>query len=47
MQGPDSEGMDEELRKVDAVLGTFICNLKTSGIYEETNIVIVSDHGKE
>jgi predicted AlkP superfamily pyrophosphatase or phosphodiesterase len=43
--GPDSEEVNEIIKKLDTTLGGLIERLKKSGIYEKTNIVLVSDHG--
>lgn len=43
--GPDSKQVDIELRKIDAALGQLIAGLKERGIYDNANIVVVSDHG--
>ncbi len=43
--GPDSKQVDIELRKIDAALGQLIAGLKERGIFDNANIVVVSDHG--
>ncbi|UFU08205.1 alkaline phosphatase family protein [Ruania halotolerans] len=37
--------VEEALREVDATLGTYLSALEENGDLEETNIVLVSDHG--
>jgi arylsulfatase len=37
---------DSEIRYVDAVLGRIVDQLQTSGLYDETAIMIFSDHGE-
>ncbi len=43
--GPDSPGVDAALREVDAALARLIDGLKQRGLFDNTNLVIVSDHG--
>ncbi|HEY7873080.1 MAG TPA: alkaline phosphatase family protein, partial [Rudaea sp.] len=43
--GPDSPQVNAELREIDAALGRLIGGLKQRGIYDNANIVVVSDHG--
>jgi predicted AlkP superfamily pyrophosphatase or phosphodiesterase len=42
---PDSEDVAQALATVDAAIGRLIDGLKTRGIYEQVNLIIVSDHG--
>ena len=42
---PDSTEVAEAVATVDAAVGRLIDGLKTRGIYEQANIIIVSDHG--
>jgi predicted AlkP superfamily pyrophosphatase or phosphodiesterase len=42
---PDSEDVAQALATVDTAVGRFIDGLKARGIYEQVNIIIVSDHG--
>lgn len=42
---PDSEDVAQALATVDAAVGRLIDGLKTRGIYEQVNIIVVSDHG--
>lgn len=42
---PDSEDVAQAMATVDAAIGRLIDGLKTRGIYEQVNIIIVSDHG--
>jgi predicted AlkP superfamily pyrophosphatase or phosphodiesterase len=43
--GPESPQVNEALRQVDAALALLVAGLKQRGLFERTNIVIVSDHG--
>lgn len=43
--GPDSKEVNEALRKVDDALGYLVGQLRRRGLYDTTNLVIVSDHG--
>lgn len=43
--GPDSREVDAALRAVDAALARLVEGLKSRGLFERTNLVIVSDHG--
>ena len=43
--GPDSPEVDAALREVDAALARLVEGLKSRGLFEHTNLVIVSDHG--
>ncbi|MGE7138358.1 ectonucleotide pyrophosphatase/phosphodiesterase [Luteibacter sp. NPDC031894] len=43
--GPDSKQVDEALRRVDDALGYLVEQLRRRGLYDATNLVIVSDHG--
>jgi len=43
--GPDSPEVDNALREVDAALARLVDGLKQRGLYDGTNLVIVSDHG--
>jgi predicted AlkP superfamily pyrophosphatase or phosphodiesterase len=43
--GPDSPEVDAALREVDAALAHLVAGLRQRGLFETTNIVIVSDHG--
>lgn len=43
--GPDSPHTLEAMRSVDASIGRLIEGLKTQGQYEDTILVVVSDHG--
>jgi predicted AlkP superfamily pyrophosphatase or phosphodiesterase len=43
--GPESPQVDDALRQVDAALALLVAGLKKRGVFESTNIVIVSDHG--
>lgn len=43
--GPDSAEVNEALKLVDGALGKLVAGLKARGLYDQTNVVIVSDHG--
>ncbi|KAA3617247.1 MAG: alkaline phosphatase family protein [Calditrichaeota bacterium] len=43
--GPDSEELNDVVKTLDNTLGDLIKRLKNAGIYEQTNIVLTSDHG--
>jgi predicted AlkP superfamily pyrophosphatase or phosphodiesterase len=43
--GPDTEETKEAIRSVDYEIGILINGLKDRGIFDEVNIMIVSDHG--
>ena len=43
--GPDSPEVDAALREVDAALTRLVDGLKQRGVFEHTDLVIVSDHG--
>ncbi|MFY9609596.1 MAG: ectonucleotide pyrophosphatase/phosphodiesterase [Blastocatellia bacterium] len=43
--GPDSAETRDAVTKVDNDLGRLIDGLKTRGIFEQVNLIIVSDHG--
>jgi predicted AlkP superfamily pyrophosphatase or phosphodiesterase len=43
--GPDSAQVDASLREVDAALGRLVDGLRQRGIFNDTNLVVVSDHG--
>ncbi|KJV30910.1 ectonucleotide pyrophosphatase/phosphodiesterase [Luteibacter yeojuensis] len=43
--GPDSPEVDAALREVDDALGYLVAQLRQRGMYEGTNLVVVSDHG--
>lgn len=43
--GPDTEETKEAIRSVDYEIGILIDGLKARGIFDEVNIMIVSDHG--
>lgn len=40
------EGIPETLDQADAWLGDVICAMEEAGVYEDTNFVILSDHGQ-
>ncbi len=43
--GPDSEGVRQAVVEVDKTLSQLVDGLKTRGLFEQVNIIIVSDHG--
>jgi predicted AlkP superfamily pyrophosphatase or phosphodiesterase len=43
--GPDSTQVNGEIGKVDAVIGRLVAGLKSRGLYDKTNLIVVSDHG--
>ena len=43
--GPDSPGVDAALREVDGALARLVDGLQQRGLFGQTNLVIVSDHG--
>ncbi|MCR6662063.1 MAG: ectonucleotide pyrophosphatase/phosphodiesterase [Luteimonas sp.] len=43
--GPDSQQLRDALRQVDAAIGELIERLQRAGVLDDTDIVIVSDHG--
>ncbi len=44
-ESADGEALREEVASVDQRLGEFLQSLEDLGIREETDVVIVSDHG--
>ena len=42
---PDSNETRDAVKKVDDDLGKFISGLKSRGIFEQVNLIVVSDHG--
>jgi len=44
-RGPSTDSLNVYIQQADDLLGYLINRLKEKGIYERTNIVIVSDHG--
>ena len=43
--GPDSPEVNAAMREIDAALARLVEGLKARGLFEHTNLVIVSDHG--
>lgn len=43
--GPDSNELKDEIKAVDKVINSFLHKLQTAGLKDNTNFVIVSDHG--
>ena len=43
--GPDSEEVVQAIREADELVGYLIDQMKSSKLFESTNIIIVSDHG--
>jgi len=43
--GPDSAELNNTLMRLDSTLGVLLFRLKKIGLYDKTNIMMVSDHG--
>lgn len=43
--GPDAPETDRAIARVDSMLGLLIAGLERNGLREQTNIIVVSDHG--
>ncbi len=43
--GPDSQEVKDEIIKVDSLLGNFFQDLESQGVLDDTDVIIVSDHG--
>ncbi|GAB6032270.1 Ectonucleotide pyrophosphatase/phosphodiesterase member 6, variant 2 [Chamberlinius hualienensis] len=43
--GPDSFMLDVVVRRLDKILSRFIKNLRSKGLEDQVNVIIVSDHG--
>jgi predicted AlkP superfamily pyrophosphatase or phosphodiesterase len=43
--GPDSEDVKQAIAKVDESLGRLVAGLKSRGIFNRVNLMLVSDHG--
>jgi len=43
---PYEGSYDQEIARADAILGTFIAALKSSGVYDRATIILLSDHGE-
>ena len=43
--GPESKEMDQKLVQLDRFIGYFIAKMEEAGLYNQTNIIITSDHG--
>jgi predicted AlkP superfamily pyrophosphatase or phosphodiesterase len=43
--GPDSTQLNEALVTVDAALGRLVDGLRQRGMFDDTNLIVVSDHG--
>lgn len=43
--GPDSEGINNTIMRLDTLLNTLLIKLDDIGLKDSTNIIIVSDHG--
>jgi predicted AlkP superfamily pyrophosphatase or phosphodiesterase len=43
--GPDSENVRQAIARVDQALGRLVAGLKSRGIFNRVNLIIVSDHG--
>ncbi|MEO5626253.1 MAG: ectonucleotide pyrophosphatase/phosphodiesterase [Dokdonella sp.] len=44
--GPDTPGVDAKLAEVDVALARLVDGLKQRGLFDRTNLVLVSDHGQ-
>jgi arylsulfatase A-like enzyme len=42
-----SDSYDEEIRFLDDQIGTLLADLRKRGLYEETLLIVISDHGEE
>jgi len=45
IKGPESQELVTEIEKLDAFIGDFILEMKKLPIFDELNIIILSDHG--
>lgn len=45
LYGPDSPELDNALREVDAAIGRLIAALKQQSLYDDADLIVVSDHG--
>lgn len=43
--GPDSQDVKQAIARVDQALGRLVAGLKSRGIFNRVNLIIVSDHG--
>ncbi len=43
--GPNAAEVNTALRQVDAAIATLVAGLKRRGLYQRTNLVVLSDHG--
>jgi predicted AlkP superfamily pyrophosphatase or phosphodiesterase len=43
--GPDSRELNEALKSTDASIGRLVAGLKAQGLFDQTDLVIVADHG--
>jgi len=43
--GPNSEGVNKAIAKLDSILGYFFRRLQEIKMFDSTNIIVVSDHG--
>ncbi|MET0255655.1 MAG: ectonucleotide pyrophosphatase/phosphodiesterase [Luteibacter sp.] len=43
--GPDSPQVDAALREVDDALGYLVAELRRRGLYDDMNLIVLSDHG--
>ncbi len=44
-RGPDSPAVDSAISEVDAAIGRLVDSLTARGLFDRTNLIIVSDHG--
>jgi predicted AlkP superfamily pyrophosphatase or phosphodiesterase len=45
LYGPDSPELDDALREVDSAIGRLIAALEQDGLYDDADLIVVSDHG--
>ncbi|MGA7297854.1 MAG: ectonucleotide pyrophosphatase/phosphodiesterase [Rhodanobacteraceae bacterium] len=43
--GPDTDQVDAAIRKVDSAISRLVTGLRARGLYQNINIIVVSDHG--
>jgi choline-sulfatase len=43
---PYAGSYDEEIARADAIVGTFLADLKSRGLYDDALIILLSDHGE-
>jgi predicted AlkP superfamily pyrophosphatase or phosphodiesterase len=45
--GPDSPGVNQALRLVDAAIGRLVAGLRQRGLFDQANLIVLADHGME